>query len=225
MLDCRGEFAITALDGVALFGDRKRAELERRSGKNLAQPGELIGLAPVGVQRLRDARDNFFLCLAVGIERDEQGEVIERSVYLDELVAVGAVHGDYARGSKPLVEQIILQIRDIAAEDVPSAEVYPRRRGLGVFDNGGDVESRQFDACGVPRCAVLERCEIKLHVVIPPHKNVNRAGSLINCLPVLVLYQKPMEQPPSTTSVVPLTKPAALEQRYTAAQPMSSGLP
>ena len=61
--------------------------------------------------------------------------------------------------------------------------------------------------------------------VLPPHKNVNRAGSLINCLPVLVLYQKPMGQPPSTTSVVPLTKPAALEQRYTAAQPISSGLP
>ena len=156
MLDCRGEFAITALDGVALFGDRKRAELERRRGKNLAQPGELIGLAPVGMQRLRDACDDFLLRLAVGIERDEQGEVIKRSVYLDELVAVGAIHGDYARGSKTFIEQVVLQIRDIAAEDVPSAEVYPSRRGLGVFDNGGDVEFRQFDACGVPRGAVFE---------------------------------------------------------------------
>ena len=61
-----------------------------------------------------------------------------------------------------------MQIRDIAAEDVPSAEVYPSRRGLGVFDNGGDVEFRQFDAGSIPRCAVLERCEIKFHVVLPP---------------------------------------------------------
>ena len=121
-----------------------------------SQPGELIGLAPVGMQRLRDACDDFLLRLAVGIERDEQGEVIERSVDLDELVAVRAVHGDYARGSKTFIEQVVLQIRDIAAEDVPSAEVYPSRRGLGVFDNGGDVEFRQFDAGSIPRGAVFE---------------------------------------------------------------------
>ena len=124
-LDDGHQAAVRTVEGVALLGDGEGDHLQAGIGEDLLEAGHHGRIGGIGAQTLGHRTDDLTAGGAVGVQGDHHGQVVVGGVDLvDDVVVEGVGCDDAAVGALTGVEQLLLQRRNEAAEDVAGAEVH-----------------------------------------------------------------------------------------------------
>ena len=113
--------------------------------------GREVKVPMLGMDGLGNAGDDFFFGRAVRIQGDEHGEIVKGFVHPFQLKTVGTVDGDNAGILRAGVQKVVLELCDIAAENIPGSEVNVCGLPEGFFIQSGKGNFHKIPPFYIPK--------------------------------------------------------------------------
>ena len=177
----RQQLALDIAQSIALFGNGKAGKLQARIFKNGLELVPLILLSAAGAHALGDGSNHFLVGGAIGLEGHHEGHGIVGLINFGDDIVVEGFGSHNAAFAQAVVEQLLLQGGNEAAEDVARAKMHPHGLLFGLFSHSLPVEGGQGDVGGGKGLLVLNALIAQFHADILLHiEDRQRKGPLLS---------------------------------------------
>ena len=162
----RQVLAVHLPQGVSLFGNCERYNLQGRGGKDVQQPVPVRFLLRFCDQGFRYGGDDFLVDGGISIQGNAHGQVIIAAVNHPDIVHVKGVRGNDSAFRVAAVQQALLKRGNKRAENVACAEMHPYRGFPCGFPHGGNVKGRQLHLCLFPCGGIPKTRQVYFHLFL-----------------------------------------------------------
>ena len=167
VLVVRQELTGVILDDIALLGQRKADHLQARRQENVLQAQHVLAQ----LEAFGNGRNHFLVDRAVGIQGDNQRQMIAGAVAAVDQLLIVAVAADNAGVGQTGGQQALRQYSREGAEQVAGAEMQPSRCLVGVFAHGVNVVLRQ--TITLPCHVMFNTLFCKFHKEVTPFQRTD----------------------------------------------------
>ena len=141
---------VHVFQGISFFCDCEADHLQGRIPENALQLSELSGVSAVRLDAFRDASDHLLIKFSVRIQQNQHRQVVKRPVNLPDDIKVEGLSRNDACLLFSLIQKLLLDLRDEAAENIARSEMNPYRILLRLLPHCLNIKFRQDRAALFP---------------------------------------------------------------------------